>query len=82
MDYNHLKIRVLTLFEGSQELSSNEIRTLLLESKIDLADKAVKMAVMRYTRQGLLGRSKKAGVFHYRLTEKGQARRDWLNKTR
>jgi DNA-binding transcriptional regulator PaaX len=81
LDYNQLKIRVLALFKGSEELASDDIRTLLLESKIELTDKAVKMALMRYTRQGILARSKKAGLFHYRLTEKGLARRNWLTKT-
>ena len=81
MDYNQLKIRVLALFRGSEELASDEIRTLLGESKIVLTDKAVKMALMRYTRQGILARTKKAGLFRYRLTEKGVARRDWLAKT-
>ena len=80
MDYNQLKIRVLALFQGSHELASNEIRTLLLESKMQLSDRAVKMALMRYTRQGLLARSKKKGRFHYSLTAKGLARRAWLSK--
>ena len=82
MDYNQLKIRVLNLFLGSRELASEEILKLLQESKIESSDKAVKMALMRYTRQGLLARDKKAGVFHYRLTEKGLARRNWLSRTR
>ncbi|HYY92577.1 MAG TPA: hypothetical protein VE955_11385 [Candidatus Dormibacteraeota bacterium] len=81
MDYNELKIRILSLFKGSGEVSSDEIRNMLRESSLDLSDKAVKMALMRYTRQGLLARSKKRGVFHYRLTEKGVARRVWLAKT-
>jgi DNA-binding transcriptional regulator PaaX len=80
LDYNQLKIRVLALFKGSEELSSDDIRMLLRKSKIDLTDKAVKMALMRYTRQGILARSKKAGLYHYRLTEKGLARRTWLTK--
>jgi DNA-binding transcriptional regulator PaaX len=82
MDYNQLKIRVLSLFKDSHEFASDEIRTLLSESSLDLSDKAVKMALMRYTRQGLLVRSKKTGRFHYRLTDKGLARRDWLTKPR
>jgi predicted transcriptional regulator len=81
LDYNQLKIRVLALFKGSEELASDEIRSLLGKSKIELSDKAVKMALMRYTRQGILARSKKAGLFRYRLTDKGLARRDWFAKT-
>ena len=82
MDYNELKIRVLNLFRDSGEYASDEIRTLLRQSNTVLSDKAMKMALMRYTRQGLLVRSKKTGVYRYRLTEKGSARRDWLSKTR
>ena len=82
LDYNQLKIRVLDLFHRSQELASEDILKLLRESKIASSDKAVKMALMRYTRQGLLARNKKTGVFCYRLTEKGSARRDWLSRTR
>ena len=81
MDYNQLKIRVLRLFKGPEELASEKIRALLLESKTELSDKAMKMALMRYTRQGLLARDKKAGHYHYRLTQKGVARRDWLSRT-
>jgi len=82
LDYNQLKIRVLALFRGSEELASDNIRTLLRESQIELSDKAVKMALMRYTRQGILARGKRAGLFRYRLTEKGVARRDWLAQTK
>jgi predicted transcriptional regulator len=82
MDYNQLKIQVLALFKGAEELASEDVRKALLESsKIELSDKAVKMALMRYTRQGLLSRSKKEGTYHYSLTEKGSSRRDWLAKT-
>jgi predicted transcriptional regulator len=82
LEYNQLKIRVLTMFRGSEELASEDIRRLLSASQIELSDKAVKMALMRYTRQGILVRGKKAGLFRYRLTEKGMARRDWLSRTR
>jgi predicted transcriptional regulator len=81
MDYNQLKIRVLRIFKGPEELGSEDVRKALLQiSEIELSDKAVKMALMRYTRQGLLTRSKKEGTYHYSLTEKGSSRRDWLSK--
>jgi len=80
LDYNELKRQVLSLFETSQELGSYEIRQILERANTILSDKAMKMALMRYTRQGLLVRSKKTGVYRYRLTEKGVARRIWLSK--
>ena len=82
MDYNELKIRVLTLFEASAELDSQRVRDLLSGVKIELSDKAVEMALLRYSRQGLLVRTRRSGRFHYRLTEKGSARREWLSKIR
>jgi DNA-binding transcriptional regulator PaaX len=82
MDYNELKIRVLRLFEASAELDSEKVRTLLVSAKIELSDKAVEMALLRYFRQGLLSRTRRSGRFQYRMTEKGLARRVWLSKTR
>ena len=83
MHYNELKIRVLSLFESAQELDSLKIRQLLATEKtLKLTDKAVEMALMRYWRQGLLSRTRKSGMFHYSLTERGLARKEWLMNNR
>ena len=82
MDYNELKTLVLSLFEASGELDSEKVRTRLHSEKIELSDKAVEMALLRYFRQGLLSRTRRSGRFQYRMTEKGLARRTWLLKTR
>ncbi len=83
MHYNELKIRVLSLFESAQEFDSLKIRQLLATEKtVRLTDKAVEMALMRYWRQGLLRRTRKSGIFHYSLTERGLARKQWLMKNR
>ena len=82
MDYNELKIRVLSLFEPSKDLDSQKIRDLLSGMKVQLSDKAVEMALLRYSRQGLLARTRRSGRFHYKMTEKGLAREIWLSKTR
>lgn len=82
MDYNELKIRVLSLFEASSELDSEKVRSHLVGAKVELSDKAVEMALLRYFRQGLLSRTRRSGRFQYRITEKGLARRIWLSKTR
>jgi DNA-binding transcriptional regulator PaaX len=83
MHYNELKIRVLSLFESEQEFDSLKIRELLaIEKTLKLTDKAVEMALMRYWRQGLLSRTRKSGMFHYSLTERGLARKEWLMKNR
>jgi hypothetical protein len=79
MNYNELKIRILSLFESTQELDSLEIREFLATEKtLKLTDKAVEMALMRYWRQGLLSRTRRVGRFQYSLTERGLARRQWL----
>jgi DNA-binding transcriptional regulator PaaX len=83
MNYNELKIRILSLFESAQEFDSLKIRELLASEKtLRLTDKAVEMALMRYWRQGLLSRTRRAGRFQYSLTERGFARRQWLLKGR
>jgi len=83
MHYNELKIRVLSLFESAQEFDSLKIRQLLATEKtLKLTDKAVEMALMRYWRQGLLSRTRKSGMFHYSLTKRGLARKEWLMNSR
>ena len=85
MHYNELKIRILDLLSSAGELASNEVFALMAkQEKVEggLSDKAMAMALLRYWRQGLIGRTKRAGRFHYSLTEKGRARRQWLLKAR
>jgi hypothetical protein len=79
LNYNELKIRILSLFESTGELDSRRIRELLAKAKaVQLTDKAVEMALMRYWRQGLLSRTRRSGMFQYSLTERGLARKEWL----
>jgi DNA-binding transcriptional regulator PaaX len=79
MNYNELKILILGLFSSTNELDSLRIHELLAKDQtIRLTDKAIEMALMRYYRQGLLSRTRKAGRFQYILTERGLARREWL----
>ena len=81
MDYNELKIRVLKMFEVDKELDSGQVlRVLSSEEGTHYEDKAVAMALLRYWRQGLLGRTRRAGRFHYKLTGRGVSRREWLTK--
>ncbi|TMI09131.1 hypothetical protein E6H34_02180 [Candidatus Bathyarchaeota archaeon] len=83
MNYNELKIRILGLFEAKREFDSLMIRELLASDKtLKLTDKGVEMALLRYWRQGLLSRTRRAGRFQYALTERGLGRREWLLKNR
>jgi DNA-binding transcriptional regulator PaaX len=81
MHYNELKVRVLGLFQPGHELSSLKARELLSrDTALNLTDKAVEMALMRYWRHGLLSRNRRGRLFHYSLTERGVARLAWLRK--
>jgi DNA-binding transcriptional regulator PaaX len=81
MNFNELKVRILGLFDSTQEFDSFKIRQLLAtEENLNLTDKAVEMALLRYWRQGLLSRTRRAGRFRYALTERGLARKEWLLK--
>jgi DNA-binding transcriptional regulator PaaX len=81
MNYNELKIRILSLFKLKEEFDSLKIRELLArEMTLKLTDKAVEMALMRYWRQGLLSRTRRSRMFQYSLTERGLARKEWLLK--
>ena len=82
MEYNQLKLRILSLFEESFELNSQEVLAKLSANQEGmLTDKAVEMALLRYWRQGLLSRTRNRRRFSYKLTEKGITRRRWLLKT-
>lgn len=80
MEYNQLKLRILSLFDDAGALDSRDV---LLEVQKTtkgrvLSEKAIDMALMRYWRQGLLDRTRKSRRFAYSLTQKGQARKNWL----
>ena len=79
MEYNELKLRILSLFEESSDLDCVLVRRGIGGEKgLGLTEKAVEMALLRYFRMGLLGRTRKGRRFYYRLTGKGRARREWL----
>lgn len=82
LEYNRLKVLVLELISSQGELASEQILKLLGNSGVQLSDKGLRMALMRYTRQGLLARVKSQGRYHYSITVKGSARREWLLKTK
>ncbi len=82
VDYNELKIRILRIVDPSSEYDSFQIRERLSSEGIrGQGEKAVEMALLRYWRQGLLSRTRRGRRFHYRLTERGMARKEWLLKT-
>ena len=82
MDYNQLKVRILSLIDPTKELDSVQIREKLASDGLQgHGEKALEMALLRYWRQGLLARTRRGRRFYYQLTERGKARKEWLLRT-
>ena len=86
MKYNERKRVVLdairTLEEdGFYEITSNDVYEYLMDYDPFLEKTAIKMALYRYHRQGLLRRRRTEGVTRsYELTSKGLRRLIWLQE--
>jgi DNA-binding transcriptional regulator PaaX len=79
MDYNELKQLILQSLSKTGPLDSISLAKLLTESsRIKLDMHAIRMALMRYYKQGLLSRQRVAGMYRYGLTERGVRRLTWL----
>jgi DNA-binding transcriptional regulator PaaX len=79
MDYNELKQLILQSLSKTAPLDSSSLAKVLIESsgtKLDIH--AVRMALMRYYKLGLLSRQRIAGIYRYGLTERGVRRLTWL----
>ena len=79
MDYNELKQTLLRVLADKGPLDSGSLlQTLNYSTNGKLEIHAVRMALMRYYRQGLLKRVRSGGQFTYTLTDRGVARLRWL----
>lgn len=79
MDYNQLKVRILSLMDPAKELDRVQIGEKLASDGLrGHGEKALEMALLRYWRQGLLSRTRRGRRYYYRLTERGKARKEWL----
>jgi len=79
LDYNQLKRRLLRVLADSGPLDSSSLLQKLISSAGEQFEiHAVRMALMRYYRQGLLRRSRSGGQFRYTLSGRGFARLQWL----
>ena len=79
LDYNVLKLRILRLLSKTGPADSNSLANTVMDTKDSAIDiHALRMALMRYYKQGLLRREKAGGVFRYALTERGIQRLRWL----
>ena len=81
LDYNELKLRILRLLSKTGPMDSSSLASTIAESKeITLDIHALRMALMRYHKQGLLKRERSGGTFTYALTERGIQRLRWLEQ--
>jgi len=81
LDYNKLKVPVLQLLvkHGPMD-SSSAVRKLAESSGIIIEIHALRMALMRYYKQGLLKRERSGGAFTYAISERGTQRLRWLEQ--
>lgn len=81
LDYNELKRLLLRTLADHGPMNSNALsQNLLILTQPNLDIHAVRMALVRYYRQGLLKRIRTAGQFTYSLTERGVRRLHWLEE--
>jgi DNA-binding transcriptional regulator PaaX len=82
LDYNELKVPILQLLTLGP-MDSNSVFKRLAESKgITIDIHALRMALMRYHKQGLLKRERSGGAFTYTISERGVQRLRWLEQQR
>jgi DNA-binding transcriptional regulator PaaX len=81
LDYNELKLTVLQLFSTHGPMNSGMLIKTLVESKtITLDIHALRMALMRYYKQGLLKRERSGGTYKYTISDRGIQRLRWLEE--
>ena len=82
LDYNELKLSVLRLLSDRYAMDSVAIASSLatLGKPVDMH--AIRMALVRYYKQGLLKRERKAGLYIYEISERGRKRLEWLESAR
>ena len=83
MDYNELK-RVLlrSLADAGPTDSSSLLERLSTTGIGNFEIHAIRMALVRYYRQGLLTRVRIGGEFRYSLSSRGVSRLKWLEETK
>ena len=78
LHYNELKRLILRVLSKGPRNSLSLVEE-LGELRVGLLEvHAVRMALVRYYKQGLLNRERRAGMFVYSLSERGLRRLEWL----
>ena len=78
MHYNELKLLIMRILSGQGLIDSSAVAARLGAGGIELDVHAVRMALMRYYRQGLLRRERRSGMYVYTLSDRGISRWRWL----
>ena len=81
LHYNRLKLLVLRILSEKGSSDSSAVSAALGAAGVKLNMHAIRMALMRYYKQGLLSRNRKLGVYSYELSERGVQRLAWLEST-
>jgi len=84
LDYNQLKRLLLRTLADSGPVDSSSLFQNLasVSAGSGFEIHAVRMALVRYYRQGLLKRVRSGGQFKYSLSPRGISRLQWLERTR
>jgi repressor of nif and glnA expression len=82
LDYNELKLLVLRLLSDQSVRDSATIASGLEASGMRVDVHAIRMALVRYYKEGLLRRQRKAGLYIYEISERGTKRLEWLESVR
>jgi len=81
LDFNKLKVPILELLVEDGAMDGTDLSKRLAESNQIVIDiHALRMALMRYYRQGLLRRERSGGVFKYGISQRGVQRLRWLQQ--
>jgi len=80
LDYNQLKSLILRRISDHVAMDANSVLAELVADGIRIDVHAVRMALVRYHRLGLVKRERAGGMFRYSLSERGIARLRWLEQ--
>jgi len=78
LHYNELKRAVLRILSTGPMNSLSLVEELARHRVEPLEVHAVRMALVRYYKQGLLRRERRSGMFIYTISERGLRRLEWL----
>jgi DNA-binding PadR family transcriptional regulator len=82
LNYNQLKLLILEVLSEVGPVDSMGIARKLESKQTRVEIHALRMALMRYHKLGLLKRERQEGLLVYSLSERGAGRLRWLQQTK